>query len=212
MVDILGTLDDKIENLSFINAKLQEYSMKKYDLLFHDCEKISLSQIAKITMGQSPSGSSLNENNEGVIFYQGRTDFGFRYPSVRLYTSDPKRLAKKGDILLSVRAPVGDINIAQNDCCIGRGIASISSEYNSFIYYALLSQKSDFDIYNQSGTIFGSINKDALANFTIPASDLNKIKEFLSYAKSIDLEIETNTLEIEKCKELKSLYLKKFFG
>ena len=212
MVDILGTLDDKIENLSIINSKLQEYCLKKYRLLFQDCEKTSLSKIAQITMGQSPSGNSLSDNKDGMIFYQGRTDFGFRYPSIRLYTNEPKRIAKKGDILLSVRAPVGDINIAQSNCCIGRGIASISSNYNSFIYYALLSQKDDFNIYNQSGTIFGSINKDALSNFTIPALNLSKVQEFLSYAQSIDLEIENNTLEIEKCRELKSLCLKKFFG
>ncbi len=212
IVDILGTLDNKIENLSVINIKLQEFCLKKYHLLFQDCDKIPLSKIANITMGQSPSGNSLNENKDGVIFYQGRTDFGFRYPSVRLYTNEPKRLAKKGDILLSVRAPVGDINIAPSSCCIGRGIASISSDYNSFIYYALLSQKEDFNIYNQSGTIFGSINKDALSNFTVPASNRNKIQEFLSYSQSIDLKIENNTLEIEKYKELKSLYLKKFFG
>lgn len=191
---------------------MQDFCLKKYSLIFKDSHKIPLSQITSIIMGQSPSGSSLNENMDGIIFYQGRTDFGFRYPTVRLYTNEPKRIAKKGDVLLSVRAPVGDINIAQSDCCIGRGIAAISSNCNSFIYYALLSQRSDFDVYNNAGTIFGSINKDALSNFAIPASNWDEVQEFLSYASKIDLAIEQNTLKIEKCKELKNLYLKKFFG
>lgn len=88
-----------------------------------------LSDIADITMGQSPDGSSYNEEKKGEIFFQGSTDFGWRFPTVRQYTTAPSRLAKKGDILLSVRAPVGTLNIADNDCCIGRGLASIRSKY-----------------------------------------------------------------------------------
>jgi type I restriction enzyme S subunit len=76
-----------------------------------------LSNIANITMGQSPDGSSYNENGNGTIFYQGSTDFGIRFPSIRKYTTAPSRFAKKGDILMSVRAPVGAMNIANNDCC-----------------------------------------------------------------------------------------------
>ena len=74
------------------------------------------SDIANITMGQSPDGSSYNEDGEGEIFYQGSTDFGIRFPSVRMYTTAPTRFAKQGDILMSVRAPVGAVNIA-NYCC-----------------------------------------------------------------------------------------------
>ena len=80
----------------------------------------TLIDIANITMGQSPDGTSYNEIGEGVLFYQGSTDFGMRFPSVRQYTTAPSRFAKKGDILMSVRAPVGAVNIANNDCCIGR--------------------------------------------------------------------------------------------
>ena len=88
MVDILGTLDEKIENLEEINSKLQSYCIAQYQLLFSDVERVPLSNIATITMGQSPAGSTLNEQ-DGVIFYQGRTDFGFRYPTVRLFTTAP---------------------------------------------------------------------------------------------------------------------------
>ena len=84
-----------------------------------------LSDIAEITMGTSPEGESFNADGIGTVFYQGRTDFGFRFPTIRLYTTEPKRFANKGDILMSVRAPVGDINIAKEHCAIGRGLAAL---------------------------------------------------------------------------------------
>ena len=211
IVDILGTLDEKIENLEESNSKLQSYCIAQYQLLFSDVERVPLSNIATITMGQSPAGNTLNEQ-DGVIFYQGRTDFGFRYPTVRLFTTDPKRMAKAGDILLSVRAPVGDVNIASEDCCIGRGIASISSKYTSFVYYSFLNQKNDFDIYNNSGTIFGSINREGLSSFNLPASNIALIEKFESIASEMDKAILNNTIEINKLHTLKQAYLQKFFG
>ena len=147
-------MDEKIENLEEINSKLQSYCIAQYQLLFSNVERVPLSNIATITMGQSPAGNTLNEQ-DGVIFYQGRTDFGFRYPTVRLFTTDPKRMAKAGDILLSVRAPVGDVNIASEDCCIGRGIASISSKHTSFVYYSFLNQKLCPSYYIYRNRIFG---------------------------------------------------------
>ena len=86
-----------------------------------------LSDVANITMGQSPDGSSYNEDGEGIIFYQGSTDFGLRFPDIRQYTTSPSRYANKGDILMSVRAPVGALNIANNACCSGRGLSAFSS-------------------------------------------------------------------------------------
>ena len=80
-----------------------------------------LADVANITMGQSPDGSSYNENGEGVIFYQGSTDFGLRFPNIRQYTTAPSRYANKGDILMSVRAPVGALNIANNNCYLSSG-------------------------------------------------------------------------------------------
>ena len=90
-----------------------------------------LSDMANITMGQSPDGKSYNNEGNGIIFYQGSTDFGERFPKVRQFTTEPSRFAKKGDILMSVRAPVGALNIANNDCCVGRGLASINSKFRS---------------------------------------------------------------------------------
>lgn len=73
-------------------------------------EDKELSDIANITMGQSPAGESYNEEGQGMVFFQGSTDFGWRFPTIRQYTTEPGRLAKRDDILLSVRAPAGTLN------------------------------------------------------------------------------------------------------
>jgi type I restriction enzyme S subunit len=127
----------------------------------------TIGEICKITMGQSPDGSSYNEAGNGTVFYQGRAEFGWRYPSNRLYTTQPKRMAKKGDVLLSVRAPVGDINVADEDCCIGRGLAAINCKNTSFILYLMQSLKTQLESYNGEGTVFGCINKDDLHGIKI---------------------------------------------
>lgn len=128
-----------------------------------------LIDIANITMGQSPDGTSYNENGEGIIFYQGSTDFGMRFPDIRKYTTSPSRYASKGDILMSVRAPVGAVNIANNDCCIGRGLAALNSKIGSLthLYYVIAYLKAAFDQRNAAGTTFGSITKDDLYNLPV---------------------------------------------
>ncbi|MCS0353442.1 restriction endonuclease subunit S [Vibrio ordalii] len=136
----------------------------------------TLSQIANITMGQSPAGSSYNEEGTGTIFYQGSTDFGWLFPATRQYTTAPSRMAKKGDILLSVRAPVGDMNIANTDCCIGRGLAALNSKTGSdgFLFYVMKYFKQIFDRRNSEGTTFGSITKNDLHSLTLayPTAEL----------------------------------------
>ena len=124
---VLSVLDQKIEENEAINENLEQQAQALYYHMFVEnmspkWDKGTLSDIADITMGQSPSGSSYNEEGEGTIFFQGRAEFGFRFPSIRLYTTEPKRMACANDILMSVRAPVGDLNVAHTNCCIGRGL------------------------------------------------------------------------------------------
>lgn len=127
-------------------------------------EDKELSDVANITMGQSPSSDSYNEKEQGTIFFQGSTDFGWRFPGVRQYTTKPSRMAKQGDILLSVRAPVGTLNIANVHCCIGRGLSALNSKdgYDGFLFYVMEYFKRIFDLRNSEGTTFGSITKDDL--------------------------------------------------
>ena len=114
-----------------------------------------------LTMGQSPPGNTYNESGVGLPFYQGRTDFGFRFPSRRVFCTAPTRLAEPGDTLVSVRAPVGDVNMALEKCCLGRGVAGVRHPkgYRSFAFYATRGLRSRFDLFDSEGTVFGSINK-----------------------------------------------------
>ena len=139
-----------------------------------------LSDVANITMGQSPDGSSYNEDSEGIIFYQGSTDFGLRFPDIRQYTTSPSRYANKGDILMSVRAPVGALNIANNDCCIGRGLSALSSKIGSIthLYYLMNDFRLKFEGMNSAGTTFGSITKDELFSLPVIIPTKSVISEF----------------------------------
>ena len=171
----------------------------------------TLSELAIITMGQSPDGETYNLSGDGTIFYQGRTDFGRRFPAARVYTTSPTRFAKEGDVLLSVRAPVGDINIAPHNCCIGRGLASLRCKLDAqgYLYYQLQDLTDIFNVSDDEGTIFGSINKDDLYNIEIVIPKKEDISLFESQVSIIDSEIKLRDSEINKLTELQSLLLAK---
>ena len=154
-----------------------------------------ITNIFKIIMGSSPKGDSINECQNGTLFFQGKVDFDYRYPIERTYTTMPIKLAMKNDILLSVRAPVGDVNIALTDCCIGRGVAAIRGIYSSYTYYTIKNLKPIFDKYNNFGTTFGSINKDDLKNIMVVQVPDDIQKEFYNTVNSIDLLIEKLSIE-----------------
>ncbi len=139
-----------------------------------------LSDIANITMGQSPPGESYNEEGKGMIFYQGCTDFGNRSPTIRKFTTSPTRFAKQGDILLSVRAPVGTLNISKEDCCIGRGLACMNSKNDAITYLfgVMVNLKQIFDRRNVSGTTFGSITKDDLFSLPVIVPNEKTVRAF----------------------------------
>ena len=139
-----------------------------------------LSQIANITMGQSPAGDSYNEVGKGEAFFQGSTDFCWRFPVTRQYTTEPSRMAKTGDILISVRAPVGAMNIADVECCIGRGLAAINSTegYDGFLLYAMEYFRRILDRRNSEGTTFGSITRADLFSLTALYPESRLLKKY----------------------------------
>lgn len=163
-----------------------------------------LSDIANITMGQSPVGESYNETGVGMIFYQGRTDFGLRFPTPRMYTTEPTRFAQKGDILLSVRAPVGDLNFALENCCIGRGLAALNSKIGSqmHLFYTLSGFKQIFDIMDGNGTTFGSITKDMLFDMSVVMPADAPLSEFEKRIKPVEKQIEVYEQEIRELTKL----------
>lgn len=158
-------------------------------------DNAALSDAVDITMGQSPSGSSYNEDGVGTVFYQGRAEFGWRYPSRRFSTTEPKRMAKQNDVLMSVRAPVGDLNLAYEDCCIGRGLAAIHCECPSYGFYLMRSLRSKLDAFNGEGTVFGSINGKTLKSLPIAMPKVEEIKAFEDEASFIDAQIRNNETE-----------------
>lgn len=215
----LHMIDSKIVNNQKINDKLQHLVQIIYSDMFlnnpeHVASEGRLSDIAIITMGQSPKGSSYNEVGDGKVFYQGRTDFGSRFPSRRLFTTEPKRIAEEGDVLLSVRAPVGDINVANEQCCIGRGLGAIHSKHkhSSFVLYTMLSLRPMLEVFNGTGTIFGSINKDALNDLPIMVPPDEAITQFEDLARPIDNLIKVNTTEMQRLQSLRDLLIPKFLS
>lgn len=222
---VLGALDDKIELNNKINQNLEAQAQALFKSWFVDFEPFGgqmpsdwkigrLGEIADITMGQSPNGSSYNEDKQGCIFFQGRAEFGKRFPSVRLYTTEPKRMAKKNDILMSVRAPVGDFNIAVEDCCIGRGLCSIRAKGNfqSFVLYTIWGLQKQLEIFNGEGTVFGAINKDSLNSLPITIPSLTDIVQFEHIVSSLDNIIRNNFLENTRLAELRDTLLPKLMS
>ena len=160
-----------------------------------------LKDIANIVMGQSPPGESYNNEARGMIFFQGCTDFGNRFPIVRQFTTQPTRYAKEGDILLSVRAPVGSLNIAKENCCIGRGLAALNSKDSciAYLFGVMINLKQIFDRRNTDGTTFGSITKDDLFSLRVVKPDketLSKYHEIINpvFEKQNKIELENQTL------------------
>ena len=167
-----------------------------------------------VTMGQSPPGTTYNAYGEGIAFFQGRADFGFRYPSKRIYCTAPKRLAKKGDTLVSVRAPVGDVNMAQMDCCIGRGVSAVlhKGESRSFTYYAMLELREHFNKFEAEGTVFGSINQKDFRALLHLKIDKKLIEAFDLHAGALDGKIEQNSMAILCLSKLRDTLLPKLLS
>ncbi len=147
--------------------------------------KVKLKDIAQIKMGQSPDSRYYNSEEQGIPFLQGCAQFGKTYPSTSVYCSLPSKIARKGSILFSVRAPVGDINIADCDYCIGRGLAAITPKNinNEFLYYLLVFEKYQL-IKIAQGSTFESINSTELENWLLP--NLDSIPEQQQIAKILD--------------------------
>lgn len=158
--------------------------------------KLGDDSISEIIMGQSPPSSSYNTLPKGLPFYQGKKDFGLISPIPTVWCSKPKKIAKKGDILISIRAPVGPTNIADADCCIGRGLASIRPKINrDFILYQLnynvqqLQEKSN-------GSTFDAINKIELFDFEVILPDRLEQEKIVTILNQKEKEIENMKYQI----------------
>lgn len=168
----------------------------------------------ELTMGQSPPGETYNEVGEGLPFYQGRTDFGVRFPTRRIFCTVPTRLAKKDDTLISVRAPVGDINLANESCAIGRGVAAArhKSGSRSYTYQFMRSHEETFARFEGEGTVFGSIGKKDFHAISCVLPPRKIVMEFEGRVSAIDSRIEVAEHESRTLGSLRDTLLPKLIS
>lgn len=172
IAEVLGALDDKIAANSRL-VGLADVLAESLLLRQVSDGRAKLAEIAEVTMGSSPPGSSYNEHGEGVPFYQGVRDFGTRFPSRRVWTDQPVRMASAKDTLLSVRAPVGRTNLASEEICIGRGLAALRSRtaHPMTLFHQVRAAHSAWAPYEAEGTVFGAISRPQLEGIDVPAVD-----------------------------------------
>ena len=226
IADYLSSYDDLMENNQRRMALLERAARELYREWFvrlrfpgHEKTRIddglpegwttkALEEIAKITMGQSPKSMYYNEEGDGLPFHQGVTDFGNRFPSHEVYCTVENRIANPGDLLFSVRAPVGRINITLDKVVIGRGIAAIRSNRNqqSLLFYALKSHFFREDMLG-AGAIFAAIKKQDLYGVRLTQANDEVAHRFMDLIEPIDLEIEKLHLMIGSLAQARDLLL-----
>ena len=175
--------------------------------------KVKLGEVAEIKMGQSPSSRFYNSERKGLPFFQGVTDFGEKYPKESVFCSRPIKIAEVGEILISVRAPVGEVNITIEKCCIGRGIAALSMKngLNSFLYFLLRYSKADLKSI-AGGTTYEAITKNQLENFEIEIpEDPNEQKRITDILSAFDDKIELNNKINQILEEMAQAIFKHWF-
>lgn len=163
-------------------------------------------------MGQSPKSEYYNSDKKGLPFLQGNRTFGFKYPYFDMYCTEIKRVAEPGNVLLSVRAPVGDVNIATEKVCIGRGICSLRMKNgnNEFLYY-LLRAFNKYITNQESGTVFGSINKKQIENLFLPFPSDFIQKKISDILKALDDKIVMNNNINNTLEEIAQAIFKHWF-
>jgi len=214
---VLGALDDKIELNRRMNRTLEAIAQAVFRHWFVENEEAEgwdvgrLGDEFNLTMGQSPPGETYNETGEGIPFFQGRADFGFRFPTKRVYCTAPTRFAEAGDTLVSVRAPVGDMNMAAERCAIGRGLAAVRHKTGSrsYTYYAMRFIQESLSRFEGEGTVFGSITKADFENLQVIIPPVEKVKEFEKFCFPIDEMIENNEKQSRTLAALRDALLPK---
>lgn len=168
------------------------------------------------TMGLSPKGETFNEEKIGIPMYQGNADFEFRFPKNRVYTTGPKRYAEKFDTLISVRAPVGAQNMAKEKCCIGRGVAAFKykedSSFYTYTYFKMKSLMDEIKQFNDSGTVFGSINKTDFEAMDVTIPHYSEVARFQNEVKPLDDKVIQNTFQIKTLENTRDTLLPKLMN
>lgn len=238
IASILGALDDKLELNRKMNEILEAMARAIFKSWFVDFDPIlgighhkewqdspvgripkgwkvgMLGEMCDIVMGQSPPGKTYNEIGEGLPFYQGIRDFGFRFPSKRIYCSAPTRLAQEGDVLLSIRAPVGSLNIAIETCAIGRGVTAlrIKGQHYGFLYYLMKETQWGWEKFEAEGTVFGAATKTDVQKFSVIFPPTEIISRFNQVVFPVDQVIKNNETQSHTLATIRDALLPKLLS
>jgi type I restriction enzyme S subunit len=174
-----------------------------------------LEEICAINMGQSPDSSTYNEDGNGLPFFQGNADFGEIYPAVRMWCSEPTKIAREKDILISVRAPIGALNIANCECCIGRGLAALTVNEDicaqEYLWHAL-SGKVDELNSKGTGSTFKAINKKTLSETEIPLPPIDEQRKIAAILDKVSDLIAKRQQQLDKLDEMVKARFVEMFG
>ena len=176
---------------------------------------MQLKDVCKINMGQSPDSSSYNENGDGIPFYQGNADFGERHPVTRIWCNSPKKIADTGDILISVRAPIGALNFANEKCCIGRGLAAITPNrkiVSSDYVFWMLKGKNDELNRKGTGSTFKAIGRKALEEIAIPNINLETQNKYAETLEKVYAIMQARKHELQTLDDLIKARFVEMFG
>ncbi len=221
IASILSTVDQKID---LIDRQIEEHVLLKKGLMqklftegighseFRDSEIgripvewtiVRLKEVCKINMGQSPKSETYNEEKIGIPLIQGNTDIKNRKIFSRFFTTQPTKTCKIGDIIMTVRAPVGTIAKSNHNACIGRGVCSITSnEKNDFLYYFLVAYENKWDKLSQ-GSTFTAVNGNDIKNIKLPYPPLNEQKKIAEILSTTDEKLENLKAQKESFEKLK---------
>ena len=178
-------------------------------------EYISLKDVCKINMGQSPDSSSYNDTEDGIPFFQGNADFGEKYPITRVWCNAPTKIAEPEDILISVRAPIGALNYAKEKCCIGRGLAALTPDKNKvspeFVYWFLKGKNAELNSKG-TGSTFKAISRKVLEETRVPDISLERQCEYAKILEKVYGVIQKRKEEIRCLDDLIKARFVELFG
>ena len=175
--------------------------------------KYKLGEIVDVTMGQSPKSEYYNAEGKGYPFLQGNRTFGFKYPTFDTYTTVMTKPANAGDVIMSVRAPVGDLNITPVDMCLGRGVCSLRMKNGNqnFLFY-MMKYYIPHLLKKESGTVFGSVNRNDINGLEVDIPEDTQVqKEIARYLEMIDDKIELNNAINNNLEQQAQLLFKSWF-
>lgn len=225
--EAITSLDSKNHTLEAKKSALEDYKRSLMRKLFtreirfanEDMREFDhwksgiLADVVEIAMGQSPSSDSYNEQGHGLPLIQGNADISNRKSLPRKFTTAPGKTCRKGDILITVRAPAGEVAMSQHDACLGRGVASVrpkSRQSRDFWYYALLHNEPRWDRLGQ-GAIFAAIGGDDLRNFPVMIPEMAEQNLIASALANLDQKIDSIAKQVINVEAFKKGLLQKFF-